>query len=498
MTPLPPSPKKNHDAVLELCRSLAKDHDLAAKGSLGVAYEQRVPRDYRYTLGQYFTPPALATFLADQVRRPGIKKILDPAVGAGALLTPLTGYDCTGFDISEACLALAQATFEARGQKVVLQQQDFLAGNIAGERFDAVLANPPYLRHHFLQPQLKKALQSRLGAEFGVRLSGLSSGYLYFFLEALRCLRPGGILAFLTPADFLDAAFGVALKVILRDQLTLEDFWLLDRKSLAFEGVLTTSVVTVAKKQAPPPGHRVNFSRLTAELQPAGSRAIEQVSLAPEVAWSPYFFQPPITPSSPQVLSDYLRIRRGIATGANTFFVLTRADAERWQIPPEYLVPVLAAARDLPDNCLTETHWQNLRDGGRPCYLLWVQAPLAQLPPAVQRYLAHGQNLEVHQRFNCRTRNPWYRPENVDPPDLILTYMNRGPPRWVENQARCRVLSVFLNAYFLPSSPREAVWRYLREPRTQELLVARQKTYGGGLGKIEPRALKSLPCPLLV
>ena len=46
-------------------------------------------------------------------------------------------------------------------------------------------------------------------------------------------------------------------------------------------------------------------------------------------------------------LGDFFRIRRGIATGSNKFFILERAEAERRRFPEQYLRPILPSPRRL-------------------------------------------------------------------------------------------------------------------------------------------------------
>jgi hypothetical protein len=59
--------------------------------------------------------------------------------------------------------------------------------------FDIVLANPPYVRQELIKDQ-KPALKKVYGSNF----SGTADLYVFFYLRALQCLRPGGMLAFIS------------------------------------------------------------------------------------------------------------------------------------------------------------------------------------------------------------------------------------------------------------------------------------------------------------
>jgi tRNA1(Val) A37 N6-methylase TrmN6 len=531
------------DAVLlEICRSLAGDRPeyafLAAARShvvltapvldatkrscrgnsamLGPLYEAAASRQDRYSLGQYFTPTPIAEFMSRLVSSFGAEDVLDPAIGAGALVSALPmSTRIHGSDISPICVALTSAGLAARGfRNVKVSKADFLAeqdlftrGSERERKYDAVICNPPYMRHHLLAKEEKRRLTMRYGEMFKVELSSLSTNYVYFFLEALHRLREGGLLVFITPADFLDTRFGEGLKKALATHTTIDEMLLFNRDELAFAGVLTTSAITVARKCMPPAKHHVSFHEATLSedavtRRDANLRRTQDIS--PTGRWSSYFGNreadlTALTKDRPMALSDYVRIRRGIATGANDFFVIPQSVVDEWKLEPEYLLPVVASARDLPDDELAQADWEALRDRGRPCWFLAVSTAFEALKGTrVRRYLEHGIAQGVHERFNCRTRNPWYKPENVAPPDIIITYMNRGRTRFVRNSAGCRVMSVFLNGFLLDrATDLGALLDALNAPETSSLIGKLGRTYGGGLGKIEPREMSALPMPVL-
>lgn len=89
----------------------------------------------------------LAAELAAAVRRrPGRPRVLDVGTGSGTLATvaALAGADVTAIDLSRRALASARATAAANGVAVRTLRGDLLAP-VAGERFDVVVSNPPYV-----------------------------------------------------------------------------------------------------------------------------------------------------------------------------------------------------------------------------------------------------------------------------------------------------------------------------------------------------------------
>ena len=45
-------------------------------------------------------------------------------------------------------------------------------------------------------------------------------------------------------------------------------------------------------------------------------------------------------------LGDIATVKRGVTTGANAFFYLTREDIERWGVEDEYLSPVMTSPQE--------------------------------------------------------------------------------------------------------------------------------------------------------
>ncbi len=503
---------KMSDDIVNLATTICK-HD---ERMMGPVFEALSPRARRYELGQYFTPPVIARYMGKVVKTAGPESVLDPAVGAGVLFSELkTSTRLVGLDINPVCAALSLAGLASRGYTSLdISVGDFLedkqslfsSSSRSTEQVDAVICNPPYMRHHLIDSREKKRMTSSYSAQFGVRLSTLATSYVYFFLESLSRLRPAGTLVFITPADYLDVNYGVGLKQVLKECATIEEIVLFDRDALAFEGVMTTSAITVVKNTPAPSRHFVSFKEadkgVAQEASVARPNRRKQSELDSSSSWSTCFGDREdalnaLVNDRPRKLSDYLRIRRGIATGDNKFFVIPQSVVEKWGIEQEFLLPVIASARDLPDGVLTQAHWERLRKSGRPCWLLDCSLAKTELKgKKILKYIEHGEATGVHERFNCRARNPWYKGERVAVPDVIITYMNRGRTRFVENRSNCRVMSVFINGFLIDNQvPRTDLLEVLNSPETSDILNRIGRVYGGGLGKVEPGTLSSLPMP---
>lgn len=462
-------------------------------------------RERRYELGQFFTPGPIARFMADSILELAPETILDPGVGGGVLLHAVgPGPKRFGCDIDPKAVRLARDSLASQGGELEVVDGDFLDLDrwpFSVEEFDAVIANPPYIRHHNLSTE-QKALAKHYGRVLGTTVSALSGSYVYFFLEALLRLREGGRLVFITPAEFLDVRYGSVVKDVLTRQATIDEVLVLEFDELAFDGVLTTSAITIAtKRSARARRIRLTEGQFNGRVERKREIELSLAEASPSRAWTPLLPSRaervlPLLRERTARLEDFVRVRRGIAVGDNEFFCLTEAKVEEWGIEPEYLVPVVAGAKDLPDegDPLTEAHWNRRRDKGSRCWLLWCHEPKDALQgKRILAYIEHGEERGVHERFNCRHRKRWYGVENVPPADFFVTYMSRQRARFIRNEAGARCMTTLLNVWAKPGIAPDELAPILGDEGTGELLRHFGRTYGGGMGKIEPSELLQLP-----
>ncbi|MDR2240156.1 MAG: class I SAM-dependent methyltransferase [Zoogloeaceae bacterium] len=138
-------------------------------------------------LGQVFTPQAVVAFMRGGCRNRG--RVLEPSCGDGAFLRHFPG--AMGIEM------------DRRHAPPDALNIDFFSYDEA-EKFDTIIGNPPYVRFQDI-PASTKALLKREGFD------GRSNLYLFFIEKAVRHLKPGGELIFITPRDFLKATSAVKL-----------------------------------------------------------------------------------------------------------------------------------------------------------------------------------------------------------------------------------------------------------------------------------------------
>jgi adenine-specific DNA-methyltransferase len=202
------------------------------------SYRNMVDAAHRRRFGQYFTPPPIAELMVTWIAGCNPKEILDPAVGPGIFVREairrLAGARATALDIDPVALEAARQSIQADAD-VEFIQGDFMTWKPEA-RFDAILANPPYLKHHNFH--YEHDIFTEIGCRSGVRLSRLSNIYVLFIMEICRRLRSGGRAAIIVPGEWVNANYGDALKEYLLGNRLLKVLIYFSHSALIFDEAL--------------------------------------------------------------------------------------------------------------------------------------------------------------------------------------------------------------------------------------------------------------------
>lgn len=468
----------------------------------------------RNEMGQFSTPFALALDIMRRIRElcPGDDTaFLEPAFGTGVFLSAfLEAYGhlprrALGFEIDPHYCNPSEALWRESG--VELRCSDFL-GQSPDEKFDLLVTNPPYSRHHHIDSETKTRLQKAVLAETGIKISGLAGLYCHFMMLSTKWLRSGGISCWLVPCEFMDVNYGAAVRRYLSENVELVQIHRFCPSNVKFSDALVSSCVVVFRNKRPDKNHKAVFSSGESILNPDCSRQVLSASFRSDEKWTPLFSGDAADDSRKvsATLGDYFTVKRGIATGDNGFFILDEAEARRREIPQRFLRPVLPSPRYVKgDRIESENGIPSLdrREFLFTCNL--DEETLRRDWPTVWRYVCEGRERGVANGYICSRRTPWYSCEKRESAPFVVPYMGRGSAdgrlfRFILNESDAITTNVYLMLYpkrqfarrLSDKSVLKAVWRALNDI-PPEKLVAGGRTYGGGLHKLEPRELMRLP-----
>lgn len=464
--------------------------------------------------GQFWTPDWVADAMVAYVRTSGAACIFDPAVGSGAFFhaakraAKVHGQiELLGTEIDPRVLEEAVATGLTRQEMARVQSRDFVL-DPPSEKFPAIVANPPYIRHHRLDMKTKAYLRALGQKIIGAPLDGRAGLHVYFLMQALERLAPHGRLAFIMPADTVEGVFALPLWSWITGKFRLEAVITFEADATPFPGVDTNAIIFMVRNAQPEAkfawarcdlSGQANLaewvaSRFTRRFSGLKAR-LRSVDEALETGLS----RPPGSPRNPRyVLGDFANVLRGIATGANEFFFLTADKAVNLRIPSEFLAPAIGRTRDVEGDEITAELIRKLEKAGKPTLLFSPDGrEVDSFPSSVKHYIKRGEEMGITARPLVGSRRPWYKMERRKVPPFLFAYLGRRNARFIRNTAAVKPLTGFLCVYphredreFLDS-----LWNILRHPETVANLRLVGKSYGGGAIKVEPRALERLPLP---
>lgn len=484
-------PTSIKNAYAEIIRSINPDQsDHIWKNGLdilGQAYMKILSSSARRVNGQVFTPPWAAEFMTKWVMRSKPKDVLDPGCGSGVLLLAALEARCSharfiGIDKDPIAVLMTQKNVELHGFRADVRLNDFLIDDIK-DRPSAIVCNPPYTRHHFLTSNEKDQIASTIGQRLGLRRTRSASLHALFLARALEIASDGAHLAFITPAQWLDTAYGREVKNFLEEVAHISAVIELDPDF--FPHASTSAAITLIVK-APANGRSPQMFRI-------GRRLPKPDDMLQELAKRASLSQKAVTKDRRLrgriKLGELAVVHRGVATGHNKFFVLSDAERRTRCLSKTYLRPCIASPRYFDGTKLTSAIIEGLSDE-LPRWLLVARKHRDKGP--LSDYLKHGRQIKVDERYLARHRSPWFSITFKDTFPILFTYLNQRNPRFVRNISGAVPLNTWLVIEPRKGIDPDELFNALTDPVVVQLASQRGRHYGHGLWKLEPSEVENL------
>ena len=243
------------DNALQAWRGLlrgieAVDFSNVPSDVVGRIFQKLIGPEERHRYGQHFTGDDVVDLINTFCIRSGRDTVLDPACGSGSflvrayyrkkrlalnrthldLISDLFGCDIALYPAHLATLNLAAREINEETNYPRITRRNFFdfepdqpfceLPDSLGEhhpitlpRLDALVGNPPYVRHEKIDKE-DKARFGRIcrSAWPGLKLTGRSDLHCYFWPAAARLVKPMGYFGFLTSSSWMDVEYGFALQ----------------------------------------------------------------------------------------------------------------------------------------------------------------------------------------------------------------------------------------------------------------------------------------------
>lgn len=477
--------------------------------SLAAIYSGAVSSANRRRLGTFFTPSAEVEQMLAGCERVGLEPQTVFDVGAGVGIFTAAAHrkwataDVLAVDINPVTLGLLGLLAASQGalagpdgSGIRLVQADFV--DVVREGFTSttgprlILGNPPYTRMQLL-PRMERA---RL-VEAAHPLCG-SRASLSTIITAisLKHLAPEDGMALLLPAQWLESDYARPLREKIWSQSRRAVELHMFRADLFSEAQVDAVSLLVGPSQA-------TMAPLTTSNEADETPVSHDRGQPTPATWRSLFRGPKARvtnrrhTSSSVRLEDFARIKRGVATGANWFFVLTEEGRREHRLPATVLQPMLRRLRDHPGTELTSAALIALPM--RDKRWLFVCPPRSNRNEEATKYIALGEAMGVDKGVLCSERLNWYDlSQEVHIPDVIVGPSTKGEFRFMDNVAGSPITN---NLYgmswhsFVSAETKTALLDWLRSPSGQRQISNVARSQGSGLLKVEPRALCRLQLP---
>ena len=453
-------------------------------------YNEITPPERRRALGQFFTPPAIARFMTSWACA-GARTMLDPAAGNSVFLCAARkeypGLAMTGYELDDGILR-----FFGNPAGAELVNADYLQSGWSGT-WDAIVCNPPYRRFQNIPD--RKTYLADIRAHTGMQLSGYTNLYVLFLVKSIAQISERGRLAYLLPSEFLNSSYGTPVKRLLLERRLLRAVIDLPNDAGLFADAVTTCCILLLDREEK---DAVEFFSLASaeELdEPGPPRSVPYAELDPAEKWRAHLrAERPAAGRNLRPVSDFCRVSRGIATGANAFFCLRRSEIERLGLPERCFTPCVCRAPDVKRPVFTMEDWRTLAAADRTAYLLDVGRIDS---PALAAYIRQGESDGIDRRYLPSRRTPWYAMEQKPAVPIWVCSVGRGGLKLVRNLAGVKALTTFHGVYVRDefADDTDLLFAVLLTPAAQELLRENRKVLGNGLEKFQPNDLNAACMP---
>lgn len=438
----------------------------------------------------------------------------DPAVGGGAFFLSLLKVVPERLIGSAIGIDLSRAQIIAARSRLASYPIDILPGDFLGmdrlPRRNLILANPPYQRHQGVNSNYKSSLRERASIKLGIEVSGRSGLYIYFMILSHDWMLPEAIAAWLIPSEFMQTAYGAAIRTYLTKRVELLRVHQFGHDTPQFENAQVLPSVVVFRNRPPTSDQQIHLTSGGTLQEPMTSDVVTLSDLAARPTWRIPFGANLEHAGTAVRIRDIFRVTRGIATGANDIFILQRSEAAEAGIAPQFLKPILPKARTLPCDIIDadKDGYPKLRP--QLCVLDCdlPEEDIQRRFPLLAHYLDTIKASGILRSVLVRNRHPWYRQERRAPAPFLCTYMGRGsggkpPLRFIWNKSDAIATNTYLMLYPRPelaelireSPGKQAELFDLLRSAAEGPISEYSRIHAGGLRKIEPGELGSVRLP---
>ncbi|MCW3797376.1 SAM-dependent methyltransferase [Sphingomonas sp. BN140010] len=463
--------------------------------------------------GGYYTPLPLADFLASWAIRTGAESVLEPSCGDGNFIEVAAKHltvhgSITGVELLEQELERAKnrGSTEAKTRWI---QGDFFERfdevRAAGP-YDAILGNPPFIRFQHFDAEVRDRAFGYLKS-FGYHPTKLANAWCAFVQLCAELVAPGGRMALVLPAELLQVGYARELREKLPHMF--RDILLVAFDELVFPDIQQEVVLLLAEDRTERAARNGTFHTVQVRN---GADLLRSNLLQDKVGhlparhtrsgmkWTSLFLDPATfdildeVQRQPNVrpLSDFAEVDVGVVTGRNSFFVVTKEQADQIGVNG-FALPTVGRTSALKSIYFNEADLDNyqIKNPSRLINLRGVHPD--RFSPELRTYLDAGEAEGVHKGYKCSVRPRWYDVPSIYVPDAFMFRQIHNAPFLVANCANATATDTIHRVRIRSGIDRDRLCASSINSLSFAWAEVCGRSYGGGVLELEPREAEELP-----
>lgn len=416
-------------------------------------------------LGQVYTKRNVADFMVGLFSLTSNAKVLDPCFGRGVFIRSLldnTHFAVEGIEIDNESFNLFNNPNPAR---CTLKNGDFFDSN--GE-YDGIIMNPPYVRQEEIN-ELSSLGVTKQKLQSSCELMSISSKanlYMYFILKSILMLRENGELIAIFPDTWTNTPVGKQFREQMNIYGCITELY--DVEGSAFEGVPMVDVCIIKYVK----GMSGNTINMILRINDAGT-----IMATPDIGMESKSKNNLIN------LKRIAKIRRGITTGANRFFISPPISTQ------DHQVNIISSPKNIKgyssEHCFLDKLLA-IKYGEKI-----TEEETTYLNNCANVIIREGKPLTLKKMINRGL--PWYHISIPKPSDIIFSYIIRNSLKFILNEGGHIVRD---NFYMISSSYNKyMLLALLNNYYVYEQLEHCGKKYGKGVLKLQKYDIDDIKIP---
>jgi adenine-specific DNA-methyltransferase len=481
--------------------------------------------------GSYYTPKILSDFLSYHVCNKYLNNVsplsvLEPSCGDGQFISSLfkssnalTGkavsVDLFDIDKKELNKALAQIP-ESRTLNTRAFDQDYLQFSLLSHyKYNLIIGNPPYINKKNMKASQIKVCEKVHGKIRDNRseitsVATIKNIWTAFIEAAIMDLDESGVLCLVIPSEILQVKYASELRALISSEFDRVEIFAFNE--LIFDGIQQDVIALVGVKGIIDKSE-YGFSFYQVEKledlkEPFFTEKHSNIHRTTLDKWTNYILSDEdltyidsLRNKIKPVKSYCDKAEVGIVSAANSYFLLTDEEIKENGFGglKSVVKPILPKGFVVSDlvNFTVDDFNGLKRSNKKVNFLHFPNIPKNKLGKIANKYLAKGEEQNLHQRYKMLRREHWYHVPCTWKSEALFIKRCHLYPKILINEANVLATDSFYRIQTKDEySIKNLVFSFYNS-LTFVLSELEGRFYGGGVLELTPNEFKSLSIPYL-